>query len=366
MGNPEHATTNMPRRVQPDKNEDYPQIRTSVTIVPVLGMVVHRVPRGRRLRWCVLGAAVLAVGLCYASAASAQERRFDLQLWQPPAAGGSTFTIDRTSVPRHLNAVFGIGISYANQPFTRFESTAADGTVLLEQQAVVAHLAQIEAYAALGLFEFVELGLAFPVGILEAASGAADDPTARTFAYDTHVGLADLRLSAKVPLLRGDFSLAARLVTQLPTGDPSAGHAWFRNWRAEMLAKESFPQGEMVSSGVVRKLMQAEIDAYDAPYPEEQYKSGPRRFPMILPIDLDNPARPANLAAWEKLASWEKPVLTLFAENFLGSSMGPDKLLEHIPGCAGQPHAGIPNTNFYIIEDAAPELARRSLDFISH
>ena len=176
-------------------------------------------------------------------------------------------------------------------------------------------------------------------------------------------GFFGLRLAAEEP---DRFARLICLNTQLPTGDPSAGHAWFRNWRAEMLAKESFPQGEMVSSGVVRKLMQAEIDAYDAPYPEEQYKSGPRRFPMILPIDLDNPARPANLAAWEKLASWEKPVLTLFAENFLGSSMGPDKLLEHIPGCAGQPHAGIPNTNFYIIEDAAPELARRSLDFISH
>ncbi len=154
-----------------------------------------------------------------ARGASAQERRFDVQLWQPPAAGGSTFTIDRTSVPRHLNAVFGLGVSYANQPFTRFESTAADGSVLLSEQAVVTHLAQLEAYAALGLFEFVEIGLAFPVSFIEAANGAADDPTARTYTYGGQLGLSDLRLSAKVPLLRGDFSIAARFVAQLPTGD---------------------------------------------------------------------------------------------------------------------------------------------------
>jgi len=141
-----------------------------------------------------------------------------MQLFLPPAAGGSTFTIDRTSVPRHLNAVFGLGVSYANQPFTRFASVDDAGTVLLEEQAVINHLAQIEAYAALGLFEFIELGLAFPLGIIDAADGQADSATAFT-TYGTHVNLADLRLSAKVPLLRGDFSLAARLVTQLPTGD---------------------------------------------------------------------------------------------------------------------------------------------------
>ena len=123
-----------------------------------------------------------------------------------------------------------------------------------------------------------------------------------------------------------------------------------------MLALPRFPQGEMVQSGVVRKLSDAEIAAYDAPYPEVEYLTGPRRFPMILPIDPDNPARPANLAAWEKLGSHTKPVLTLFA--------GPESLIEHIPGAAGQAHAGIPNTSFYLIEDAANELARRSIEFI--
>ena len=85
---------------------------------------------------------------------------------------------------------------------------------------------------------------------------------------------------------------------------------------------------------------------------------------MILPIEIDDPARPKNLAAWENLGAWDKPTLTLFASPFIGTSMGPEKLIEHIPGADGQPHAGIEKTSFYIVEDAAEELSERVIAFI--
>jgi len=173
-------------------------------------------------------------------------------------------------------------------------------------------------------------------------------------------GFLGLRIAAEEP---HHFARLVALNTQLPTGDPSSGHAWFRNWRAEMLAKEVFPQGEMVATGVKTPISAEEIAAYDAPYPDQSYRSGPRRFPMILPIELDDPARPTNLAAWDRLAECNKPLLTLFSADFIGSSMGPEKLLEHIPGAAGQPHAAIQNAGFYIVEDAGPELAQRVIEF---
>ena len=61
-------------------------------------------------------------------------------------------------------------------------------------------------------------------------------------------GFFGLRLAVEAPHY---FSRLVCLNTQLPTGDPSAGHAWFRDWRKTMLALPRFPQGEMVSSGAV-------------------------------------------------------------------------------------------------------------------
>ncbi len=93
-------------------------------------------------------------------------------------------------------------------------------------------------------------------------------------------GFFGLRIAAEQPDI---FQRIALSNTNLPHGD-SPGRNWFIKWRAEQFALPKFPQGEMVNDGVRHKLDQATIDAFDAPYPDETYKTGPRRFPMILPI----------------------------------------------------------------------------------
>lgn len=154
---------------------------------------------------------LLALATAAPGVARAQPPRgIDVQLFNPPAAVGSTFVIDSTGVPRHLNAVFGLGASYAYQPFVRVNP---DGTI----QPVVSHYFQAEALAALGLFEFLEFGVALPFAVGEVAVDPFESPGITQ--YTTAVGLSDLRLSLKVPLVRGDFALSARLVVGLPTGD---------------------------------------------------------------------------------------------------------------------------------------------------
>jgi haloalkane dehalogenase len=182
------------------------------------------------------------------------------------------------------------------------------------------------------------------------------DATAYLFDWGGFFGL---RIAAEHPEF---FARIALSNTQLPTGD-SPGREWFINWRTEQFALPEFPQGEMINSGVKHPLSPETIAAFDAPYVDESYKTGPRRFPMILPISPDDPAAPANRAAWAKLADWSKPVLTLYSAEFSGSSMGPDKILNHIPGTRGQAHALLDDAGFYIVEDQPHELARRLLEF---
>lgn len=168
-----------------------------------------------------------------------------------------------------------------------------------------------------------------------------------------------LRLAGERPELFGKLILSN---TMLPLGQGGSGREWFLRWREQQLALPRFPQGEMVNAGVVRKLPPEVVAAYDAPYPDERWKTGPRRFPMILPIWPDDPACVANGRAWERLADWQKPVLTLFTAG-RGGSMGPDAIIRHVPGASGQPHALLEPAGFYIVEDQSAELARRIAAF---
>lgn len=162
----------------------------------------------RVCRVFVAGLVAVLASIAPMRADAQQERRFEMQLFLPPAGTGATFTIDRTAVPRHLNAVFGVGGSVAIEPFER---GPADGST-----PVLNYIGQVEVLAALGLFEFLELGVAVPLVFLEAADGAADAATLGM--QRGHIGLGDIRLSAKIPIVRGDFSLSARFVAQMPTG----------------------------------------------------------------------------------------------------------------------------------------------------
>lgn len=147
----------------------------------------------------------------------------------------------------------------------------------------------------------------------------------------------------------------------LPTADRPAPAA-FRIWRAFAKYTPLLTAGWLVDRGTVRALSRAVRAGYDAPFPEKSYQAGARAFPQLVPTSPDDPAIPANRAAWEVLGRWDQPVLCVFGarDPLLGKADKP--LIRHIPGAAGQPHARI-NASHFIQEDAGPELARRLLDW---
>jgi len=114
--------------------------------------------------------------------------------------------------------------------------------------------------------------------------------------------------------------------------------------------------------GTVRRVPRKVRAGYDAPFPDKSYQAGARAFPQLVPTSPDDPAIPANRAAWKALGQWEKPCLSIFGarDPILGKADRP--LIKHIPGAAGQPHARIYASHF-IQEDAGPELAERVLSW---
>ncbi len=185
-----------------------------------------------------------------------------------------------------------------------------------------------------------------------------DDVTPIMFDWGGFFGL---RVMAEEPDL---FDRVVLSNTQLPILEEGES-VWFNRFRAMVLGKDNFPMGEMVAGGVRRgKLAPDIIAAYDAPFPDQSYKAGPRAFPMIHPItEYDAPIAP-NRAAWQKLTSFDKPVLTVFADSTAATAMPPEKLHAQIPGCNAQDHVIIPNAGFYVVEDAPEELADAVIAFV--
>ncbi len=149
----------------------------------------------------------------------------------------------------------------------------------------------------------------------------------------------------------------------LPTADRPVPRA-FKLWRAFAQYSPWFPIGRIVAAGCVNKPSAEEIAAYDAPFPGSAFKAGARAFPRLVPTEANDPAVPANRAAWQRLGQWGKPFLTIFGRNdpILGKADRP--LQAHIPGAGGQPHDRIRGGHF-IQEDQGPELARRTVEWIS-
>ena len=148
----------------------------------------------------------------------------------------------------------------------------------------------------------------------------------------------------------------------LPTGDRDPGAA-FKVWRAFATRSPVLPVGRIVATGTRRRLTRAERAAYDAPFPSARYKAGARAFPGLVPTSPDDPAAPANRAAWERLGAWEKPFLTLFGKHdpILGRADKP--LQDHVPGARDQPHARLSGSHF-VQEDVGVEIAERTIEWM--
>jgi haloalkane dehalogenase len=213
--------------------------------------------------------------------------------------------------------------------------------------------------------------------------GRSDKPTDRAaYSYQAHVDWMAAWLDAvdlrDVTLVCQDWGslIGLRLVAEhpdrfarvvvangfLPTADRRTPPA-FHVWRAFALHSPVLPVGRIVAFGCKRTLSAAERKAYDAPYPDASFKAGARMFPALVPTSPDDPAVPANRAAWEALGRWEKPLLTLFGagDPILGRADRP--LQQHVPGAAGQPHARLPGGHF-VQEDQGAEIARRVVDWM--
>lgn len=174
-------------------------------------------------------------------------------------------------------------------------------------------------------------------------------------------GLIGLRLVAAQP---DRFSRVAIGNTGLPTGEGRPSDA-FMAWQKFSQEAPEFQIGNIVNGGCATDLSSAVIAAYDAPFPDDSYKAGARIFPSLVPTTPDDPEAPANNAAWNVLAQFDKPFLTCFSDLDPVTKGGDAPFLAKVPGAQGLPHSTIEGASHFLQEDKGPQLAELLIEFMA-
>jgi haloalkane dehalogenase len=207
--------------------------------------------------------------------------------------------------------------------------------------------------------------------------GRSDKPTARTdYTLASHVdwlvqwldgsGLTDITLYcqdwgglAGLQLLPRRPDRFARIVasnTGIPSGE--GVNEFMERWLAFSQSVDALPIGTLIANGTTRRLTPGELAAYEAPYPDGTYQAGALQFPLLIPIQPDNPGVPMCRATWEFLGTWTRPFLTVMgSEDGVAYKPGAHRKFQRVvPGAAGLDHVVIEGANHFIQEDAPDQL----------
>ncbi|GAA4560236.1 haloalkane dehalogenase [Planotetraspora kaengkrachanensis] len=173
-------------------------------------------------------------------------------------------------------------------------------------------------------------------------------------------GLIGLRLVAEHP---GRFARVVAANTGLPTGDIPMPEVWHR-FREAVATAPVLDVARFVQSGCATTLPDDVRRAYDAPFPSEEHKAGPRAMPGLVPTTPDDPASEANRAAWATLTTLDLPFLVAFSDGDpITGGMAPI-LKKSMAGAAGIDHPVIKGAGHFLQEDAGPELGEIVAAFV--
>ena len=171
-------------------------------------------------------------------------------------------------------------------------------------------------------------------------------------------GLIGLRILAENP---EKFSGLVVSNSGLPVG--SGASEGFKQWLNYSQTVEDFNAGKIVYQGSLKALDNYEIDAYNAPFPDDSFKVAARVFPTIVPITKEHAEVEENIKAWEVLKKFDRPTVAIFGEHDASFKGGDKYIIEKIAGAKGMNHQRINAGHFS--QENQPELIADTILSIS-
>lgn len=173
-------------------------------------------------------------------------------------------------------------------------------------------------------------------------------------------GLIGLRLVTAHP---ERFARVVTANTGLPTGDFPMPDSWLK-FRASVRTAPEMDIARYIQGGCRTTLPDDVRAAYDAPFPDETYKAGPRAMPGLVPADPDDPEAQPNRDAWDILRTYEKPFLVAFSDQDpITRAMDP-LFKQLIPGAHAVAHPTIEGAGHFLQEDAGESLGNAIAAFL--
>jgi len=104
--------------------------------------------------------------------------------------------------------------------------------------------------------------------------------------------------------------------------------------------------------------------AYEAPFPDERYVAGARKFPSLVPVFPDDPELPANREAWEALAAFDRPFLTSFSDEDPVTAGQHETFQKRVAGAKGVDRVTIRGAGHFLQEEQGETVAKTMIEFI--
>ena len=156
---------------------------------------------------------------------------------------------------------------------------------------------------------------------------------------------------------------ASELPTRFKDTSGLPGFMYWRKFCAET-PKLLISDVVAITSGSAAQSSQEIRAGYDAPYPDESYMAGARKFPSLVPLFRDEDVDGANANAWKVLESFNKPFLTAFSDNDPVTAGGEKAFQTRVPGAAKLQHPTIENAGHFLQEDQPDACVETILEFI--
>lgn len=181
-------------------------------------------------------------------------------------------------------------------------------------------------------------------------------------------GVADEQVQPLSERMRSHYASVPIAASAQDMGTAMASDATgmgFLHWVKFCAESSAFRPSEVVGFSTGGQLSAAELAAYDAPFPADEYLSGAREFPSLVPIMPDNPAIAANRAAWKVLEQWHKPLLTAFSDSDPITAGGDVRFRDTVPGAQGQSHTTLKGAGHFLQEQVPGQLVNAVVRFIA-